>query len=367
MPEELRIAGAAVLALVVTSLLAPLAMRIAWRTGCLDRPRGYRAHKAPTPYLGGVALISGFAIAVVLFGGIERFWPLLVGAVALAALGIVDDRVGVPPRYRVMAEVVAAGLVTAGGLGWTFPPNDFEAFLLNAIWIVGFTNAFNLLDNLDGASSTVAATCAAGLVPLAAAEGDPALAATAVALVCACLGFLRYNLRPRGHARIFLGDGGSMPLGFSLAVLTASLPFDSDVAGWPALLGASVLLGIPVLDTLLVTVSRTRRRIPLVTGGRDHLTHRLLVLVGTPARVAATIAVLQASVASLTIAALEYGRTAVLVTSLGCLAAGLVLVAVLDRPRWLPELARLDEAAGAKRDVVRPQIAEIDVDAAQAG
>jgi UDP-GlcNAc:undecaprenyl-phosphate GlcNAc-1-phosphate transferase len=367
MPDELRIAGAALLALVVTSLLAPLAMRIAWRTGCLDRPRGYRAHKAPTPYLGGVALIGGFAVAVVVFGGLDRFWPLLVGALALAALGIVDDRVGVPPRYRVMAEVAAAGLVTAGGLGWTFPASGFEAFLLNALWIAGFTNAFNLLDNLDGASSSIAAACAVGLVPLAVAEGDPALAAMALALVGACLGFLRYNLRPGGHARIFLGDGGSMPLGFSVAVLAASIPFESDVAGWPAVLGASVLLGIPVLDTLLVTVSRTRRGVSLVTGGRDHLTHRLQTLVGTPARVAATMAVLQVSVASLTIAALSYGRTAVLVTSLGCLGAGLVLVAVLDRPRWLPELGRLDEAASAKRDVVRPQIAEIDVDAAQAG
>ena len=336
MADEVRIAGAALVAFAAALAITPVAMRLAWRTGCLDRPRGYRTHAAPTPYLGGLALIGGFLTGAVAFGGdVGRFWPLLVCAVALGILGTIDDRRAVPPRYRVLAEVAAAALLTATGLGWTFLSSDFETFLLNAAWIAGFTNAFNLMDNMDGASSTVAGVCSLGIAALALVLGDAALAAVAFALAGACAGFLRSNLVPGGRARIFLGDGGSMPLGFLVAVTAASIPFETDVSGWPAVLGASLLIGIPVLDTLLVTVSRTRRGVSLLTGGRDHLTHRLLQRAGTPARVALTMATLQAGTSAVAIAALGAGRTTVIATALGCLAAGGVIVAMLDQPRWL--------------------------------
>lgn len=345
MADEVRLAGAALLAFATVLALVPPAMRLARATGCIDRPRGYRTHAAPTPYLGGLSLVGGVLAGAVVFGDAGRFWPILVCAAALCALGTLDDRQGVPPRYRVLAEVTAAGVLTAAGLGWTFLSSDFEAFLLNAVWIAGFTNAFNLMDNMDGAASTVGGVCAAGVAALATVQGDIALAALALAVWGACAGFLRHNLIPGGRARIFLGDGGSMPLGFLVAVATASIPFESDVAGWPALLGASLLIGIPVLDTLLVTVSRSRRGVSLLTGGRDHLTHRLLSRAGTPARVAATMAVLQAGTAALAIAALGIGRTTVIVTALGCLAAGAAIVALLERPVWLHEdERRLPEA-----------------------
>ena len=334
MPEELRIAGAAVLALAVTSLLAPLAMRIAWRTGCLDRPRGYRAHKAPTPYLGGVALIGGFAISVVLFAGIERFWPLLVGAIALAALGILDDRIGVPPRYRVMAEVAAAGLVTAGGLGWTFPPSEFEAFLLNAAWIVGFTNAFNLLDNLDGAAGTVGAVSAAGAGILAASKGDPVLAAFGFSLAGACAGFLPHNLaRP---SRIFLGDGGSTPVGFLLAAIVLMCP-GNDI-GWPGVLASAPLVGVAIFDTTLVVVSRLRRGARVLSGGRDHVTHRLFTKLGSERAVCVALAGVQALLIAAGFALFNVSVEIVFVASLIYMIIGAVVLALLEGVSvWTPQ------------------------------
>jgi UDP-N-acetylmuramyl pentapeptide phosphotransferase/UDP-N-acetylglucosamine-1-phosphate transferase len=139
------------------------------------------------------------------------------------------------------------------------------------MWIVGLTNSFNLMDNMDGAASAVAAVCAAGLALQSLVRGDVALAALAVALAGACVGFLPYNLRAGAPVRIFLGDGGSMPIGFIVAAIAMNIPVGEQL-GWTVLLVAALLLAIPMLATLLVVVSRTRRGVSIVTAGRDHLT-----------------------------------------------------------------------------------------------
>jgi UDP-GlcNAc:undecaprenyl-phosphate GlcNAc-1-phosphate transferase len=199
---------------------------------------------------------------------------------------------------------------------------------------VGFTNAFNLMDNMDGAASTVAAVCAGGIaleeLVVGGGQGGVVLA---FAVAGACLGFLRYNLRARAPARIFLGDGGSMPIGFIVAALAMSIPVDEPL-GWPVLLIAALLLGILVLDTLLVVVSRTRRRVSVVTAGRDHLTHRLQMKFVSPRRVACVLALTQASVSLVAIMAAQMGRTTIVVAALTCLIAGGAIVAILDSPAW---------------------------------
>jgi UDP-GlcNAc:undecaprenyl-phosphate GlcNAc-1-phosphate transferase len=155
----------------------------------------------------------------------------------------------------------------------------------------------------------------------------------ALALAGGCIGFLRYNLRAGAPARIFLGDGGSMPIGFVVAALAMSIPVDESL-GWPVLLIAALLLGIPVLDTLLVVVSRTRRGVSVVTAGRDHLTHRLRMRLTSPIAVAVALAIGQAAVSLVAISAAQIGRTSIIVAALGCLLIGAAIVALLDSPQW---------------------------------
>ncbi len=336
LPDEVRLLGAALVSLLSVWALAPLAIRVATRTAFFDHPVGYKGHSAPTAYLGGAAVIGAFILAAVLFGaGATRFWPILACAVGLAVIGALDDRIAVPPLYRVLAALAAATFMWGQGLGWTFLDSHFQELVLTSLWVLGFTNALNLMDNMDGAASTVGAACSAGIALLAAVEGDVVLAAFALALAGACGGFLRFNLRRGEPARIFLGDGGSMPIGLLVAAMTMNLPI-ADGLGWPLLLVGGLLLGIPVLDTALVIVSRTRRRISLLTGGRDHLTHRLHAKLSSPRSVALVLALLQAAVSVLAVGVIQLGRTEIIAAALGCLALAAGVIAVLETPGWLP-------------------------------
>jgi UDP-GlcNAc:undecaprenyl-phosphate/decaprenyl-phosphate GlcNAc-1-phosphate transferase len=331
---ESRAVAAAIVSFVIVWFATPLAIRVAARTGFYDHPRGYRAHTAPTPYLGGAAVLTGFILTAIAFGsGAGHFGPVVACAGALAVLGAIDDRHAVRPSHRVLAELAAAGVLTLTGLGWTFLHSHLEEFLLNAIWIIGFTNALNLMDNMDGAAATVGGVCAAAIATLAAIESDGELAVFAIALAGACFAFLRYNLPARGSARIFLGDGGSMPIGFLLGACAANLPNQGQM-GWPILLGAGLVLGLPFLDTMLVIVARTRRKVSVLTGGRDHLTHRLHARLGSTRAVAFALAGSQVLIATIGIAAIQMGRTPVILAAAISLAAGAGVIAVLESPRW---------------------------------
>ena len=374
MLDEGRLAGAAVVSAAGVWAVTPGAIRLAGRSGFLDHPTGYKKHHVPTAYLGGAAVLAGFLAGALLFGSaFTRFAPIVVCALALAVVGTIDDRVTVRPLYRVLSEVAAAAAITAFGLGWTFLSSPLEEFVLNAVWIVAFVNAFNLFDNMNGAAGAAGATCASGIAALAIVEGDTRLAAFALAITGACIGFLRFNLTSSGRARIFLGDGGSMPLGFLLAVAAANIPV-ADGLGWPKLLVAGMLLGLLVLDTLLVIVSRSRRDIALVTGGQDHLTHRLHGKVGSPLQVAAVLVLAQGTLSGITVLVSQSGRTAIITAGLLSLSLGALAIALLDSPSWAGEVSEPErkpvEPSGepaprlsARRIGVEP--GQVDVDALQ--
>ncbi len=263
----------------------PVAIRIARATNFLDRPRGFRAHVKPTPYLGGAAVFLGFLAGALVQGTLwdSHLSPLFAGAAVLWLVGTVDDRVALGPWVRVVAEVTAGILLWNGGLGWSLFPGEVADLIVTVLWVVGLVNAFNLMDNLDGAAGTVAAVCAAGIAFLTLSQGPATITALAVAVSAACVGFLHYNLaRP---ARIFLGDGGSMLLGFLVAALIVAAWRENVMEGVD-FLPAIMLAGLPVLDMTLVIVSRKRRGVSVATGGRDHTSHRLLAKLGSPARVA---------------------------------------------------------------------------------
>jgi UDP-GlcNAc:undecaprenyl-phosphate GlcNAc-1-phosphate transferase len=358
--DELRLVLAVLVSFAAAQALVPAAIRLAAKLGFYDHPVGHKVHSAPTPYLGGTALVLSFLAGSVAMGGnVFRLWPILVGTVVLAALGTLDDRMGIAPRWRVLAELSIALLLTVTGTGWEFVSGGLQQFVLNAAWIVGFVNAFNLMDNMDGAAGSVGVVTSAGVGAFAIVQSDIGLAVMMLAMSGACAGFLRFNLRRGARARIFLGDGGSMPLGFTIAACATQVTQDKDF-GWPVLLTASLLLAIPVLDTLLVIVSRSRRRIALTQGGQDHLTHRVETRAGSPVGVAIALVAIQAVVSAVALVAYEAGRTATLTAAFVTLLIGFGLVAVLDSASWAPTpaLPRRRAAAAPAVTEIAPQLVE---------
>lgn len=328
MPFEARLLTGIAIAAAMVYWATPLAIRVANRYEFYDRPVGYKAHGRPTPYLGGAAVIGGFVAAVVLFSGHwERTLPLVFGVAALWVLGTVDDKRTVSPRFRVVVEVGLAALLWTVDLGWDLGAGPAFDLAVTAFWVVAVVNAFNLFDNMDGAAPSMAAVVAGGLAIFGMADGNTWLAVTAAALCGACVGFLPHNLT--SPARIFLGDGGSMPIGFAVAALAMVGVSDAAVE-WQSLAMGLLFVGVPALDTLLVMVSRTRRGVSVLTAGRDHLTHRTHQRVRTARGVAIALGGAQAVISALAIMALEGGSTAVLAAVVVYLVGVGVAIALLD-------------------------------------
>ncbi|MFA4929026.1 MAG: MraY family glycosyltransferase [Patulibacter sp.] len=291
-------------ALLATYALTPLAIRAASRWGFHDLPVGYKTHRRATPYLGGAAVMAGFLVAIAALGAAvdgSRTLVLAGSVLVLWVVGTIDDRRTVSPGLRVAVELLLAAGVWAAGLGWD-SGTALVDLPLTMLWVVLVVNAFNLFDNMDGASGTLAFVVATSAGVLGLVEGNAWLAAGGGALAGACLGFLPYNLA--SPARIFLGDGGSMPIGFAAAVLVMAGTSDALPAA-QAVPVAVVLVGVALLDTALVIVSRRRRGVSILTGGHDHLTYRVRSRLGTARRVALVLGAAQAVLAALAIGATQ--------------------------------------------------------------
>lgn len=269
----LTAAAAGCAALLLALLLTEPLRRLALRHRLTDRPDARKAHTAPTPYLGGVAvatatLASGAAAAFA--GGLldPALAVLLGGAAVMAALGLADDLRPLGPVPRLCVETAAAvAVVAAGGCpevvgGW---PDE----ALAVAWIVFTTNAVNLLDNTDGAAAALCAISGGFLCWAALADAAGGLGVVTAALAGACLGFLVHNWHP---ARIFLGDAGSLFLGFTLASATVVLHAGGGLVGVGGVLLATLAATV---DTALVMFSRRLGGRPLLRGGTDHAAHRL--------------------------------------------------------------------------------------------
>ncbi len=243
-------------------------------------------------------------------------------------VGTIDDRITVGPLPRVAVEAGLAGLLWATGLGWPLGLGGAVDLVATVIWVVAVVNAFNLFDNMDGASSTMAGVVAAAVAVLGLVQSDVWLVATGAALCGACLGFLPHNLS-RPSARIFLGDGGSMPVGFAIAALVM-IGASSAAAEWQALVMGLLLVGVPALDTCLVVVSRRRRGVSILTGGRDHLTHRTHARLRTAHASVAALGAGQALLAALALVAVQGGSALLVAVVLSYLVAMATLIAVLD-------------------------------------
>jgi UDP-GlcNAc:undecaprenyl-phosphate GlcNAc-1-phosphate transferase len=269
------------LALVFT----PLSRALAISAGFLDYPKQDRAHRNPTPFLGGLAVALSAGLAFVILAGriplLEELWshglvprasvPLLLflGSGALV-LGLLDDRFGVSPRTKLVWQTAIA-LV----LMWATVPSGLGPQLLlwpiGLLWVVGLMNAFNLLDNLDGILGGIGAVLGVFLGALALMAGRPDLGALALAGAGASLGFLCFNFPP---ATIFLGDAGAFFIGFLLAGAGWSLGGVELTAFSPIAAAVTLVLSYPIFDVCFVIVTRRLDQRPVHVGGVDHTTHR---------------------------------------------------------------------------------------------
>jgi UDP-GlcNAc:undecaprenyl-phosphate GlcNAc-1-phosphate transferase len=263
-------------ALIIVMGSMPLVRRVAVRWGFVDQPSARKVHTRPTPRLGGAAIYLGCIVALFAFG--ERFYvsqlvSILVGASLVSFLGVWDDHHGLRPLLKLVGQTLAAGILILSGIQVGFLHNPALNLAATLLWIVGITNALNLLDNMDGLSGGVATVACIFFLLLAAMSGQYLVGSLAAALLGACIGFLYYNLNP---ATIFMGDSGSLFIGFVLAALGIKLRFPDNVAFVTWMIPV-VVLGLPIFDTALVVVSRLRRGLnPLTTPGKDHVSHRLV-------------------------------------------------------------------------------------------
>lgn len=269
-----RIGLAGAIALVLSVVLTPLAIRVAHQIGLVSIPRTDRWHQRPTALLGGVAIFIGFIITALLFVPADtQVSSVLVGTVVVFALGTLDDFYPLPLQSKLIGQILAACIPVFSDVIFTLPWNILLCSLITVLWIVSITNAINLLDNMDGLAAGTATISAGFLVGFAFQNQMPTSALIAACLGGAALGFLLYNFHP---ARVFMGDSGSLVLGYLLATITV-LGSSLEYSAW-TLLVPIALLGVPIFDTCFVTVMRILHKRQITQGGRDHTSHRLVAL-----------------------------------------------------------------------------------------
>jgi UDP-GlcNAc:undecaprenyl-phosphate GlcNAc-1-phosphate transferase len=291
---------AATLAAIVTNLSAPFAMRLAHRIGALDHPDeepgGLKKHRTAIPHLGSVAIFAGTLTGSLLLLTVPAsnppdlptrfpapnpsFAAAVLIALALGIIGMIDDFRPLSSPLRLLVQIAAA--LGAWEIGFRVMATSSRPLniALTIVWIVGITNAFNLLDNMDGLSSGLIGIGALSFSVMGIIGMLPPLAVIAAALAGAAFGFWPRNRYP---ARIFMGDGGALFCGFLLAIIGIEIRFDNLVQ--VTFLVPVVVLGLPIFDTTLVVLSRLRRGQRPFTGGRDHVSHRL-VRMGFPVKTA---------------------------------------------------------------------------------
>ena len=265
--------------------LTPVMRKIALKIGAVDRPNlDRKTQKEPVPYLGGVAIAIGITVAsfaALLYSDFStetfnKALSVLLPAILISAMGLYDDLKGLEPWPRLVAQTitgiaVAIYLIQNGTLGQAFS-NQALNYLVTIFWIVGICNSINFFDNLDGGASGTVAVISIFLFAIAFDHGQSLISALAIVTVGATLGFLIWNKTP---AKIYMGDAGALFLGIIIAVLTIRL--DPEVGPQSRALAIPLLLmAVPILDTTTVVISRLSRGISPFTGGRDHLSHRLM-------------------------------------------------------------------------------------------
>ncbi len=281
-----------VVSYITTAVIRPAAHRI----GAVDHPNERKIHAEPIPRLGGVAIWLGVMVSLAFFIIFQRFvpddvinleldpelWGFLIGGAIIMVVGIIDDIFGLTPLVKLTGQVLAAATLIASGVRMEFIGNPFGpdgslfylgnvGIVMTLFWVVAFTNIVNFIDGLDGLAAGISAIAGFTFFAFSWQTGQIGIALISLALTGSALGFLRHNFYP---AKIFMGDSGSMFLGFAFGALTVEGVMKSIAA--VALFAPLVIMAIPILDASLAILRRYRNNQPVTQADRDHLHHRLL-------------------------------------------------------------------------------------------
>lgn len=272
----MRIFVASFCTFVLALVLTALARKAARRMGLVAAPRQDRWHQKPTALLGGVAIYVAFVLGYVMFmPKLPASYAILAGGSLLFITGLVDDIRPIKPYAKLIIQLIAASMVVYFGLHLPWVDYEWVNDFLTIFWLVGITNAINLLDNMDGLAGGVSLISCVFLAIMLLLNGQTSEAMLPMLLGGAALGFLAFNFSP---ASIFMGDCGSMFLGFMLsgiALMSNTGRFRSLTS---VLLTPVLILTIPIFDTCIVTITRKLSGRPISQGGRDHTSHRLVAL-----------------------------------------------------------------------------------------
>ncbi len=331
MPIQLPAVGLALAALLTAALVAlistPVVRSLAFRVGAVDVPKdNRRMHNHPIPRMGGLAIFFGFILSVLIFIPLTpELRGMLLGSVVIVILGILDDIFALPALPKFFVQIGAALIAVLAGnrIDFLSNPNIFSQDLfwelgllavpITALWIVGITNAVNLIDGLDGLACGVSTISSMTLLVIALVMEEPDVAILMGALSGACIGFLPYNLNP---AKIFMGDTGSTFLGFILAVVSIQGLFK-----FYAIISFAVpflMLGLPIFDTCFAILRRVSHGQSPMAPDRGHIHHRLIDMGFTQKQAVAVLYIISAIL----------GLSAVVLTTIGVVRAMLFLLAL---------------------------------------
>jgi UDP-GlcNAc:undecaprenyl-phosphate GlcNAc-1-phosphate transferase len=267
-----------ILATLLSFAATPISIALAWRFRLIDNPgsEAHKIHKSPMPRAGGliifIVLVLGGAVSGVLFS--RPVAPIILASVIILAFGIWDDINGILAPWKVLGQALATLFLISQGIQVQFLGNAFLDLFITFFWVIGITNAFNLVDSMDGLAVGLGAITAIFLMIGTFLAGQESLTLLSAILLGACIGVFYFNY---SLSRLFLGDSGAQLLGFTLAALALSYnpPNLVQASSWfvPIL-----FFSVPIFDTSLVTISRLRRNLPIYKANRDHTYHRFAAL-----------------------------------------------------------------------------------------
>ncbi|PAV31305.1 undecaprenyl-phosphate alpha-N-acetylglucosaminyl 1-phosphate transferase [Virgibacillus profundi] len=272
---------ALIISFVTTILLTPAVKKIAVKIGAVDYPNQRKVHKKVMPRLGGLSIYISFVLWLIIFEPSNVYiWPLIVGGTIIMAVGLLDDLYELSAKVKLLGQLAAAVTVVLGGIQIDFINLPFDGKLefgmwtipITILWIVGVTNAINLIDGLDGLAAGVSAIALLTISGLAITMGNSLAIFAGLILLGSTLGFLVYNFHP---AKIFLGDTGSLFLGFMISVL-AILGFKNVTMF--SIIVPMIILAIPISDTFFAMVRRLIQKKPISSPDKLHLHHCLIDL-----------------------------------------------------------------------------------------
>lgn len=257
-------------------ILAWIVRKLARRYSLVSIPRIDRWSRKPTALMGGIAIYLSFIIGCLVFADrLSRVWSILLAGSILFAVGVIDDLAQLKPYKKLVAQLIAASIVIFAGIALPWTSSAPVNFFFTVFWLVGITNAINLLDNMDGLAGGISLIACIFLAVNFLINGQVAEAVFPLMLAGSIVGFLWFNLHP---ATIFMGDCGSMFLGFTLGSMAMLSDYSRTRNIWSVLLTPVLILMIPIFDTTIVTITRKFSGRPVSQGGRDHASHRLVAL-----------------------------------------------------------------------------------------